>query len=130
MTNKMPPTSTAQAGDTGRRFLTVAYCSKSKSACQSPVADLLHHGAAAALSCRDLAALLGWPLREVTRQIQRERAAGAPICANSSGYYLPANNAELDAYLGSLSRRLREVERTHHAVAASRQQRMIFGGDT
>ena len=130
MSNKMPPTSTAQAGDTGRRFSTANNCNKSKPTSQSPVGDLLNHGAAAALPCRDLVALTGWTPREITRQIQRERASGVPICANGAGYYLPDNDAELDAYLRSLGHRLREVQRTQKAIAATRQQRMTFGGDS
>ena len=130
MIKKMPPTSTTQAGDTRRRFSTVVYCSKSKPTSQapSPIADLLRRGRSNAMPCRDLAALTGWTPREITRQIQRERAAGVPICANGNGYFLPADDAELDAYLRSLGHRLREVQRTQRAIAATRQQRIIFGG--
>ena len=96
---------------------------------QSPIADLLHHGGSNATPCRDLVTLTGWPPREVTRQIQLERQAGTPICANGAGYFLPANDAEVDAYLRSLGHRLREVQRTQRAIAASRQTRMTFGGD-
>lgn len=105
------------------------YCINDEPGCQSPspIADLLHRGASTALPCRDLVAFTGWTPREITRQIQRERASGVPICANGSGYYLPANDAELDAYLRSLGHRLREVQRTQRAIAATRQQRMTFG---
>lgn len=130
MTNKMPPTSTTQAGDTRRRFSTVVYCSKSKPTSQapSPIADLLRRGSSNAMPCRDLVTLTGWTPREITRAVERERRAGVPICANGEGYFIAANDAELDAYLRSLNHRLREVEKTRQALAASRQTRMIFRG--
>lgn len=128
MSNKLPPTGTAPTGDTRRRSLTTNQSITDKATCQSPIADLLHHGGNNATPCRDLVTLTGWTSREVTRAIQRERAAGMPICASGAGYFLPANDAELDAYLRSLSHRLREVQKTQRAIAATRQQRMSFGG--
>lgn len=106
------------------------HCINDKPACQaaSPIADLLHRGSSNAVPCRDLVTLTGWTPREVTRQIQRERTAGIPVCANGAGYYLPATDAELDAYLRSLGHRLREVQRTQRAIAATRQTRMDLGG--
>ncbi len=103
------------------------YDIKTNQICQ--VSDLLRHGAANAISCRELCQILpGWRPRDITRKIEAERRAGVPICANGNGYFLPADDAELDAYLRSLGHRLREVQRTQRAIAATRQQRMTFGG--
>ena len=64
--------------------------------------------------------MLGYKsLRLLSRQIQRERLAGAPICAavsgDSRGYYLTDEPAELRRYISALDRRLREVRRTRDA---------------
>ncbi len=84
------------------------------------VAAYLPVGASNAISGKELAAMLGYKtLRLLSRQIQRERLAGAPICAavsgDSRGYYLASSQDELSAYLRALDRRLREVRRTRDA---------------
>ena len=94
------------------------YSTTPASVCQ--VAAHLPVGASNAISGKELAAMLGYKsLRLLSRQIQRERLAGAPICAavigDSSGYYLASSQDELSAYLRALDRRLREVRRTRDA---------------
>lgn len=84
------------------------------------VAAYLPIGASNAISGKELAAILGYKnLRLLSRQIQCERLAGAPICAavsgDSRGYYLASSPDELSAYLKALDRRLREVRRTRDA---------------
>lgn len=101
------------------------------------IADLLSSGADNATTARELAAWLGWSEREVTRQIERERRAGAPICATCDnrkpGYFIAASADEIDAYLGRLAHREAEVRRTHRAMMAARaklagQMRMNIEG--
>lgn len=94
------------------------YFTTPASVCQ--VAAHLPVGASNAISGKELAAMLGYKsLRLLSRQIQRERLAGAPICAavsgDSRGYYLASSQDELSAYLRALDRRLREVRRTRNA---------------
>lgn len=94
------------------------YSTTPASVCQ--VAAHLPVGASNAISGKELAAMLGYKsLRLLSRQIQRERLAGAPICAavigDSRGYYLASSQDELSAYLRALDRRLREVRRTRDA---------------
>ena len=84
------------------------------------VAAHLPVGASNAISGKELAAMLGYKsLRLLSRQIQRERLAGAPICAavsgDSRGYYLTDEPTELRRYISALDRRLREVRRTRDA---------------
>jgi len=93
-----------------------------------PVANLLRHGADYATSARELAAFLNWPPRMVTRQIERERRAGIPICANSAGYFLPSSDVERDFYIASLAHREAEIRRTRAAVAATRQTTIDLRG--
>lgn len=95
------------------------------------ISDLLRHGGINATPCRDLVALTGWRPRQVTRAIEAERRQGMPIAANGKGYFLPANDFELDRYLNSLQHRELEVKKTRIAVAQTRQQRMdLVGGDS
>ena len=87
---------------------------------QVAVADVLPHGAGNAVDGQTLATAMGFKsVRELSRQIQRERLAGAPICAavsgDSRGYYLTDEPAELRRYISALDRRLREVRRTRDA---------------
>lgn len=92
------------------------------------VSSLLRHGAENATTARELSQVLGWEVRAVTRQVERERRAGIPICANGAGYFLPGNDVERDRYLACLAHREAEIRRTRAAVAQTRQQRMNLGG--
>ncbi len=88
------------------------------------VASLLHYGEANAVPARELAALLGVKdTREVSKLVEHERRAGAPICAAVSGedrgYYLASTTAELERYLRSLDRRLKNIRLTREAVQAT-----------
>lgn len=99
---------------------TVSYSYSTTPATARQVAAYLPVGASNAISGKELAAMLGYKtLRLLSRQIQRERLAGAPICAavsgDSRGYYLTDEPAELHRYIKSLDRRLREVRRTRDA---------------
>lgn len=85
------------------------------------VSAALLAGAENAISGKELAARLGYKtLRLLSRQIQLERLAGAPICAavsgDSKGYFLASSPTELSAYLRSLDRRICEVRKTHEAI--------------
>ena len=83
------------------------------------VADFLPHGAANAVDGRTLATAMGFKsVRELSKRIERERRAGQPICAAVSGEhrgYFIGDAEELQLYLHSLDRRLREVRRTRDA---------------
>lgn len=84
------------------------------------VADFLPHGAANAIEAQTIAAALGFKsVRELSKRIERERRAGQPICASVSGEhrgYFVGDAGELQLYLRSLDRRIREVRRTRDAV--------------
>ena len=85
------------------------------------VSSLLMTGEADALPARELVALLGVKdCREVSKLVERERRAGVPLCASVSGedrgYYLASTPAELERYLRSLDRRLKNIRLTREAV--------------
>ena len=91
-----------------------------KKACR--IADVLQYGEENAVPGRYLVKLLGLKdSRELTKIIERERRAGVPICASTSGthpgYYLAEDAAELERYLRSLDRRLRQIRRTREACS-------------
>ena len=90
------------------------------------VADVLPHGAANAVDGKTLAAALGFKtVRELSKQVERERRAGQPICASVSGErrgYFMGDPNELHLYLRSLDRRLREVRRTRDACEDTLRQ--------
>ena len=111
-------------------------CSNTSSPSRQAVSDLLGVGRDNAQTARDLAAVLGWSPREVTREIEIERREGVPILAEAAarpGYYLPSNDQDWDRYIKSLAHRSREVRRTLAALTATRarlagQQGIDFAG--
>lgn len=62
---------------------------------------------------RELARLLHVNIRTIVSGVERERAAGWPICSESygkyAGYYLAANEDERQKCVESLGRRAREI---------------------
>ena len=85
-----------------------------------PISRLLMHGAENAVSGSKIAESLGLELRDVTRQIERERQRGVAICAavagNERGYFLAQNAGELALYIRSLNRRIKNVQKTLRAL--------------
>ena len=103
---------------------------------QAKIAPLLGVGKKAALTSRELAALLNTSNdRDISLAVERDRKAGIPICASSAnqnpGYFLPENIAELTEYRRSLSHRAAAVSRTLQAIERAHdsltgQQRIGF----
>lgn len=93
-----------------------------------PVADLLSCGAENGITLRHLAWLTNLPGREVRRQIERERRAGALIISdNQHGYFLADDPAEAQRFARSMRHRAREILRTAQAIEGAAD---ISGGDT
>ena len=87
------------------------------------VHEILPVGAENAVPGKHLARCLDLDLRELTKQIERERQAGKPICAvvsgDDRGYFLAEDPIELALYCKSLDRRLRNIQKTRRAVGAT-----------
>ena len=82
--------------------------------------DLLPRGHDHAITGEKLARALNTETRTITQLIQIARAEGAPICASCGdppGYFLTDDPDELERYLKSLDRRLRNVRKTREACA-------------
>ena len=77
------------------------------------IADLLSHGAENGVTLRHLEKLADLPGREVRRQIERERRAGAWIISdNAYGYYLTDDPAEVQRFTRSMLHRSAEIAKT------------------
>ena len=80
--------------------------------------EILSEGANNARTGRELCELLNITARDLTAAIERERRAGKPICAatgKTPGYYLAANQAEMQRYCRSLWHRAGEIHKTRRA---------------
>ena len=62
----------------------------------------------------ELANILGWELRDITKAIQQLRREGHLICASSNGYFLPelGDIDEIKKYHRHLSGRVVETRRS------------------
>ena len=84
---------------------------------QIRIADLLPHGAENGVNLHHLEKMTGLDGREVRRQIERERRAGALIVSNNKdGYYLTDDPAEAQRFARSMQHRAREILRTARAI--------------
>lgn len=82
--------------------------------------EFLGHGRGNAIPGRDLVAILQLKDgRELTKLIEKERRCGEPICATTNsenpGYFLAEDTEELEQYIRSLDRRLKNVRTTREA---------------
>ena len=99
------------------------------------LSELLPTGAENALTAKHIAQITGNKPRDVTRAFQRERTAGAAICASGDGFYMAADAVELGRYIRAFDGRLREMQKTRRGleIAYNRmtgQQILDFpGGD-
>ena len=100
--------------------------------------DFLPVGRENAVTARELASLLDMTGRDISRQVERLRAEGVPVCASCDsarpGYYLSESPEDLERYISSLDRRLRAVRRTRAALAETLDREtgqisISFGGD-
>ena len=62
------------------------------------IAELLKTGAENAINCSTLMEQTGHEKRTIYSLIERERDQGILICADTNGFYLPANQDEIDAF--------------------------------
>lgn len=88
--------------------------------------EILPAGRANAMTGRALADIFNCDLRAITAQIERERRDGHPICAASgdpAGYFLPADNDELQEYCNLLKSRGIELFKTRQALVRVLRQR-------
>ena len=100
---------------------------------QGRIATLLPRGEGNAIPTRELMALAGYgTVRQLQKQIEAERAAGALILSSSTGgYYLPADGedgrAEIIRYERTLRRR---AVNTLRPLKTARRALRVIGGQT
>lgn len=79
---------------------------------QVTISGFLHIGRENALPLVALCQLTGMDGRQVRLTIQRERLKGVPILSdNQSGYYLPADEREVQEFVRSMRHRAGEIEK-------------------
>ncbi len=80
------------------------------------IKELLSEGPENAINGRDICQLLGLSMRELTAAVERERRAGAPICATNGrykpGYYLAPDRETMEDYCRRLQHRAGEMQKT------------------
>ncbi len=95
------------------------------------IESLLPHGEAHAIPTAQLVDLAGYrSVRELQKQIEKERAHGALILSSSTGgYFLPADRAEVVRYMLTLRRRalstLRTLRSARHALRVCEGQEVL-----
>ena len=95
------------------------------------VYEMLSEGAENARTARELCGMLNITARELTQAIERERRGGKPICAATGkkpGYFLAANQEEMQRYCRSLWRRAGEIHKTRRACLRSMTDLPTGGG--
>ena len=97
------------------------------------VSDVLLSGRENAITGSELIKLLGLErLRDLTMLIERERRQGSAICASVStqrpGYYLADSPDELEAYIQSLNRRIKNIEITRLHLRQTLEQWRLDNG--
>lgn len=84
------------------------------------ISELLFHGHENPRTGKELAAYLNCDIRTITEQIEHERRAGQPICANMrgehAGYFLAETPEELKKYCDQLYKRGGELFKTRRAL--------------
>jgi uncharacterized membrane protein len=87
------------------------------------VIDCVGVGRAQATTAERLAEMCGLTAREVSRQVERARKDGIPVCASTVagalGYYLAGSADELARYLESLDRRLKSMRTTRQRLQST-----------
>lgn len=81
------------------------------------IADYLSHGPENGVTLHHLEGITNLSGREVRRQIERERRAGAQIISdNQHGYYLTDDPGEAQRFARSMKHRARQILQTARAV--------------
>ena len=81
------------------------------------ISDFLHAGTQNALTLRELVQLTGEDERTIRRRIQRERKAGILILSDCQhGYFLPTEESDVRRFIGSMSRRAKEITAVSRAA--------------
>lgn len=92
------------------------------------ISNLLNSGQSNAIPLNHLITMTGWPPRKIRRQIEAERRLGIPILADCiGGYFLPADEAELERCVKSMRGRAHEILKTATAIEKAAKE-IVDGG--
>lgn len=117
----------AQYGNTGRQREQATGCAANIPTVnfthrQMNLQEFLPRSRAAAMTATELAKAMGAEKRQITKEIQRLRLAGVPVCAASGdalGYWISEDPAEVVRYCKNLDGRLRNIRLTREAIESA-----------
>lgn len=73
--------------------------------------DFLSVGEENAITAKSLAKILGWNEREITIAVNALRKQGVFICSSGSGFYLPADDRDIERFVRGMRGRMRDMQR-------------------
>lgn len=78
-------------------------------------------GASAAMTGDRIGELVDLDRRQIRTKVSRERAAGVVICSNGKGYFLPATEDEVAAFVNRMQKGIRS-----HTTAMNAAKRYLY----
>ncbi len=73
--------------------------------------DYLSVGEENAITAKTLAKYLGWSEREITIAVNVLRKQGKFICSNVNGFYLPADDSDIEHFVRNMRGRIQDMEK-------------------
>ena len=86
------------------------------------IVELLEKGEQNATPAKDLAKILNIEVRDVMHIIRGERLTGEPICSNNKGYYIAADNNDLEGTIKRLYKQGKETIRVAETMRKYHEQ--------
>lgn len=116
-TREATPAEATETAAYGRAAVPGIHSTTAAAGRQFKIVDLLSYGSENGVTLHHLEKMIGAPGREIRREIERERRAGALIVSdNRHGYYLADSPAEAQRFARSMRRRAAEISRTARAI--------------
>ena len=64
-----------------------------------------------AITTKELSRLLGWCERDITIQINALRKKGEFICSGANGFWLPADDRDIEQFVRQMQGRIKDMQR-------------------
>ena len=74
------------------------------------ITDYLSVGEQNAIKAKSLAKILGWNERDVTVAVNALRKNGEFICSCSNGFYLPADDTDIENFVRTMQGRIQDMQ--------------------
>ena len=73
--------------------------------------DYLSVGEENAITTKELSRLFGWCERDITIQINALRKKGEFICSGANGFWLPADDRDIEQFVRQMQGRIKDMQR-------------------